>query len=447
MKAWALCGALCMALVVVSHQAPLPDDSMSSMSSQQDGLIRNVELQADEAVRAADDKARRYNAEAAQAEATMQANKKFAQDGMATVATAVNGLNEMEAKEQQVNEDMQTIETDVQKLRSAEENREYNRGLRTGQDLMAKDQDARQNTQEIDSAAADVDNSLGQLQSDMSAANVPTGAGKLAAEQTPQHTSMLSKDLGESNRDMPYAQRLSEVEEQSNAAVSAAQNDEMEAKTHWQNDMNELTRESSQAGDAFQQLQKAKARLDNDLNGHKDKRLERDIQDKLADIERIESPAAGGEQDAQEPAPQSAPSWQDPQPPPVLGESHNDIPPALQAAEQQAEQAAMNQVPMEPTPNSVPPPMDSVDTQAPADVPMAKHAPEGPPDTPMAADPAPPAEMYQQSRQSLTTQQTGQDEVYADLDAINKDAQGLEQYQGQATQEMEKVKQRLQPHD
>merc|ERR1712093_245761 len=160
---------------------------------------------------------------------------------------------------------------------------------------------------------------------------------------------LAQTNLGESNRDVPYAQRLTDVEQRSNTAVSAAQNDEKEAKAHWQDDMNELSRESSQAGDAFQQLQKAKARLDNDLNGHKDKRLERDIQEKVQDIERIESPAAQGgnnpdDQYSQEPAPQSSPSWQDPVPP-VLGESHKDIPPALQAAEQEAEQAAMNQAP------------------------------------------------------------------------------------------------------
>jgi len=247
------------------------------------------------------------------------------------------------------------------------------------------------------------------------------------------------------------------VEQRSNEAVRAAENDKDQAKQAWKSDMQELGSESDAAATAFEQLKKSKARLDADLQGHKDLRYEKDIKAKAADIERIE-----GLQMSNEEMPQPAnveTSEENPRAPgendvpPVLGESQHDIPSALQAAEEEAENAVnnkgcntatgqgcggppkppqaadMNPMPEpaanDPMDNSAGPPMDPTMDRAPMDPamdPAMNRAPMDPPSMPTEA----------------ANEQ--QDEVVADLSAISQDAQGLEKYQASASAEMEKVR-------
>merc|ERR1712093_901687 len=96
-------------LVVVAVAFIVQDSECAPISDKQGELLDNIESRAEEAVRNADRQTKKYNAEAAQARATSEANQKFAKDAAKDVALARQTLGQMQEEEAQIGDDMQKV--------------------------------------------------------------------------------------------------------------------------------------------------------------------------------------------------------------------------------------------------------------------------------------------------------------------------------------------------
>lgn len=388
--------------------------SMGQVDHEQ--LIEHIRDAAEADIQKAESHTAELNARAEAEEKVLSENKQFAQEAIARVSEDVRTLDKMESQEHkgiQDSKEIESLSTSDKILTPA-----------TEKELSEVDHDAESLSQNIQSEGKEVDHSLKSLKKDLEDANVPRKA-KLAtqtekvlgtSQQDPTEPNFKHDFEPESNA-MSFKEKIHETESEAKEMVEKAEKQESEAEQQEKDTREELNSLSNEARKSYKELTQSEARLKHDLAVHKDLDLEKDIADKVADVET--------NRNAQ------------------LGEGKSSsLQAAVAAAEAQADSEAEPERGVAPmssagTDGSQPDDSDSTNASTNQDGSDTEETPiDGSDQTPDGA-----AGGRAQQQHSIRPMSTAtNDRVSADLSAIDDDAMQLEQFQKNAIKEIEAIK-------
>merc|ERR1712054_306567 len=257
------------------------------ITGQQEQLLDNIQNAADDQAAQDEDKAEATNAAAKKVELQLESNQNFAQ-----------------SMSQQVADDASVLE----KMRAAEK----------------------------------LDKKLLDAKAKMKSVGI---SEELGESQDPENDDPSTAQDGNFNQD-DYSDQLSQAESDAEDTVAQAQQDRQAAEDRKMAAEDKMSDLKQQASQGLKQLKKAEARLAMDLNGHTDTQLEKDIENKVADMEQAverneelgESPLEAAERQAEQASDDSDQSFNDSSSDPAIDDQADDNyeAPRMAAQDQQA---------------------------------------------------------------------------------------------------------------
>jgi len=246
-----------------------------------EAAINNVRDAADREAQTATDNAANLEAQAAKEEKTVEENENFAAETTQRIKTDDLKLQHMNAEEEMSIANAKKMQSDASTHSANEKSLE---------EIVNVDKAEEQLTANIDREAVQVDNSYKRIKRDLEDANVPRRDA--SAMKKVEKKVRLGEMQKLRREDDPPGMQLSgddldrqELEAKANEMSTGAKVKEAEAAKREQAARATLTEMSEYASKGYAAITKAEQQLANDLNGHTDEKLEKDIEAKEQDIE------------------------------------------------------------------------------------------------------------------------------------------------------------------
>lgn len=260
--------ALSLTFLFLCGVALMPVDSSPE---KQHALLKNVQLQARAIRKMANKKEVKFSHLKKEAKRGLHADIRARKAATKDVRKAIDGILDVEQEESKSKEEATAI---FKKAKHVKRMLRKNKGRPAAaiREMMKMDKKAAGMSVKIDHAATAVD-------SQIHAAGRQVGKVLSRLKRTNGELKSLEEDeptLGEVDG-KTFRERLHIVEKRSNRIAKNALKKEKRASRSWEAETKKLKEQSKGALAAMALLKKAKARMDKDLHGHKDRKLERKI--------------------------------------------------------------------------------------------------------------------------------------------------------------------------
>merc|ERR1712086_41232 len=260
---------LCIALLYAAWIEAAP------ITGEQEQLISTIRDKAEAEVEEEKQKTSKYATKLDKETATLEANQQFVQNELAGIKEDDAQLKHMDGEENQA-------VADAKQLAMMAGNGKVSDSQ--VKEMVDKEHDAASLSEKIQREGERVEKSFQGIKTDLEQANVPRAAKKKASElgdnEYPEGALNDDGNVGS------FQDRVKEVEASANAMVTSAEQKASETQTKEKASRQQLAELSTAATQGYKRLSKAEARLASDLNGHKDLRLEHDIEEKEADLQK-----------------------------------------------------------------------------------------------------------------------------------------------------------------